>query len=234
MSNMSNRWLFVFGAVQAIGAVFSILTFFGITFSAFKGHIGLLVISVILFVCSGISFNVLFRGRQNHTGTSIPGNLAPSTPSTSVLSPSPSTPTPIGVVPLATESVPVILNKDNPISTVRVGVGDYRDFLCEGDLKVRIAVKQIVANDPKKPLALLYVNAEGRIVHGGYETKRDSVNHYLVPQITDVFGHEEECSLFFYTVGNDGKYFRFFRAYVEHINTHAGQVVLNVFSIRTI
>ena len=74
--------------------------------------------------------------------------------------PSPSTAAPIGVVPVATESAPIILDSDNPIRTVRVGVGDYREFVCEG-ITVRITVKQIVTSDPKKPLALLHVHAGG-------------------------------------------------------------------------
>jgi hypothetical protein len=233
---ISNRWLFLFAAVQAIGAVFSILSFFGITFLAVQGHVGWLVAGLILLALSILFFSLPFRSQ--HITTPAPANPVPnSSARTTVSNPTASTASPIGAIPVATESTPISLGgKHSAITTVRVGVGDYREFLCEG-MTVRISVKRIDTAESGKHLALLDVHAGGRIVYGSEETKKDAVNQFIVPQKSDArFSDEQQCSLYFYTVADEGQYgqyFRFFRAYVDHINAHAGQVVLNVFSYKT-
>jgi hypothetical protein len=227
---MSNRLLVGCALVSAAGALVSILTFFGITSNAFKGSTGLAVLAVLLALGSVACLYFL----RSHP-------IAPATPSTSAntpsisatpipsSSPSVSSPTPVGVVPVATDSAPIILNRENPIASVRVGVGDYKEFLCEG-ITVRISVEGLVTDDPKQPLAILKVSSGGMLVYGGDKTQRVGTNHYRVP-VTKSDYDEPDC-VYFYNVQEDGKFFRFFCANVTHINLHAGQVTVDVFSFR--
>lgn len=131
-----------------------------------------------------------------------------------------------------TKSVFTISVKGNPyLAKVKIGVGDYKQFEW-GSHSVKISVMDIIKENFKTVVGEMEVfgveldiDTGGGLIYGGKCTKESGVNRYKVPAIVSNF--EEAYSLYFYH--SDKNYLKFFRVFVEHINTHAKEITLNVF-----